>query len=48
VLAENAIIILTTLTAGYFLVLMLNPGGLVGKGIILSRLVSQRLYSEFI
>ncbi len=46
--AERAIIILTTLAAGYFLVLMLSPEGMVGKAQLLSRLVGQRLYSEFI
>ncbi|MCP4899650.1 MAG: roadblock/LC7 domain-containing protein [bacterium] len=46
--AERAMIILTTLAAGYFLVLMLSPEGLAGKARYLSRLAGQRLYSEFI
>lgn len=46
--AEKSVIILTTLAAGYFLVLMLSPDGLVGKARFLSRLTGQRLYSEFI
>ena len=48
VFAEDAVIILTTITAGYFLVLVLGRGGLTGKGRFLSRLVRTRLYSEFI
>ena len=48
VFAEDAVIILTTITAGYFLVLVLGREGLAGKGRFLSRLVRSRLYSEFI
>ena len=48
VFAEDAVIILTTISAGYFLVLVLSRGGLTGKGRFLSRLVGTRLYSEFI
>lgn len=48
VFAEDAVIILTTIAAGYFLVLVLGRGGLTGKGRFLSRLVRARLYSEFI
>jgi predicted regulator of Ras-like GTPase activity (Roadblock/LC7/MglB family) len=46
--AENAVVILTALAAGYFLMLVLNRDGLVGKGRFLSRLTSERLYSEFV
>jgi len=46
--AEDAIIILTTIAAGYFLVLVLSRDGLAGKGRFLSRLTGARLYSEFI
>jgi predicted regulator of Ras-like GTPase activity (Roadblock/LC7/MglB family) len=48
VFAEEAIIILTTIAAGYFLVLVVSRDGLAGKGRYLSRLVRTRLYSEFI
>ena len=48
VFAEDAVIILTTIAAGYFLVLVLGREGLAGKGRFLSRLVRSRLYSEFI
>ena len=48
VFAEDAVIILTTIAAGYFLVLVLSRDGLTGKGRFLSRLVRTRLYSEFI
>jgi predicted regulator of Ras-like GTPase activity (Roadblock/LC7/MglB family) len=48
VFAEDATIVLTTIAAGYFLVLVIGREGLVGKGRFLSRLASARLYSEFI
>mgnify|MGYP001824365958 FL=1 len=48
VFAEDAVIILTTIAAGYFLVLVVGRDGLVGKGRFLSRLARARLYSEFI
>ena len=48
VFAEGAVIVLTTIAAGYFLVLVLGRDGLAGKGRFLSRLASTRLYSEFI
>jgi hypothetical protein len=46
--AENAIVILTALAAGYFLVLVLNRDGIPGQGRFLSRLTGERLYSEFV
>ncbi len=46
--AEDAVIILTTITAGYFLVLVLARDGLAGKGRFLSRVTRSRLYSEFV
>jgi len=46
--AENAIVILTALAAGYFLVLVLNNDGIPGQGRFLSRLTGERLYSEFV
>ena len=48
VVAEDAVIVLTTITAGYFLVLVIARDGLAGKGRFLSRVVRARLYSEFI
>jgi predicted regulator of Ras-like GTPase activity (Roadblock/LC7/MglB family) len=48
VFAEDAVIILTTIASGYFLMLVLGRGGLTGKGRLLSRLIRARLYSEFI
>ena len=48
VFAEDAVIILTTIAAGYFLMLVVSRDGLAGKGRFLSRLTSARLYSEFI
>ncbi|MBD3872752.1 MAG: roadblock/LC7 domain-containing protein [Acidobacteria bacterium] len=48
VFAEDAIIILTTITGGYFLVLVMGRDGLAGKGRFQSRLAGARLYSEFI
>ena len=48
VFAEDAIIILTTIASGYFLVLVLSRDGLAGKGRFMSRLAGARLYSEFI
>ena len=48
VFAEDAVIILTVIAAGYFLVLVVDRDGLAGKGRFLSRLVRTRLYSEFI
>ena len=48
VFAEDAVIILTTIAAGYFLVLVVSRDGLAGKGRYLSRLARAHLYSEFI
>lgn len=48
VFAEDAVIILTTIAAGYFLVLVVNRDGIAGKGRFHSRLARARLYSEFI
>ena len=48
VFAEDAVIILTTIAAGYFLVLVINRDGFAGKGRFLSRITRSRLYSEFI
>jgi predicted regulator of Ras-like GTPase activity (Roadblock/LC7/MglB family) len=48
VFAEDAVIILTTIAAGYFLVLVISRDGSAGKGRFLSRIARARLYSEFI
>jgi len=48
VFAEDAIVVLTIIAAGYFLVLVLSRDGLAGKGRFLSRLARERLHSEFI
>ena len=48
VCAQSAVVILTTINAGYFLLLLLDRGALASKGRFLSRLVGERLYSEFI
>jgi predicted regulator of Ras-like GTPase activity (Roadblock/LC7/MglB family) len=48
VYAETAAVIITSLAAGYFLVLVLDRTALVGKGRLLSRLTGSRLYSEFV
>ncbi len=46
--AEDVVVILTTITAGYFLVLVLEREAIVGKGRFLSRLTGGRLYPEFV
>lgn len=46
--AEDAVVLLTSLAAGYFLVLVLDRTALVGKGRLLSRVAGARLYSEFV
>ena len=48
VYAENAVVILTSIAAGYFLMLIVDRHGLVGKARMLSRLTSERLYTEFV
>ena len=48
IFAEDATIVLTTIAAGYFLVLVLSRDGLTGQGRFLSRLARERLHSEFI
>ncbi len=45
---EVATVVLTMVSAGYFLVLQLDRHGLVGKARFLSRLAAERLHSEFI
>ncbi len=46
--SEDVVVILTTIVSGYFLVLVLEREGLVGKGRFLSRVAGGRLYPEFI
>lgn len=45
---EDATLLLTTVSAGYFLVLQLDRRALVGKARFVSRLAAERLHSEFI
>jgi predicted regulator of Ras-like GTPase activity (Roadblock/LC7/MglB family) len=46
--AENAEVIVTSMAGGYFLLLVLDPDGLTGRGRFLSRLAGERLHSEFL
>ena len=46
--AEKVTVMLTAITAEYFLVLLLGSEGLRGKARYLSRLAGRRLYPEFI
>ena len=48
VFAEHTVVILTSIAAGYFLMLVMGRQGLVGKARLLSNLTSERLYSEFV
>ena len=48
VFAEKTVVILTSIAAGYFLMLIVDRHGLVGKARLLSRLTSERLYTEFV
>jgi predicted regulator of Ras-like GTPase activity (Roadblock/LC7/MglB family) len=48
VYAEDSAVVITSLAAGYFLVLLLDRSALVGKGRLLSRLTGSRLHSEFV
>ncbi len=48
VFTAESVVILTIMASGYFLLLIMNRGGIVGKGRYLSRLIRERLYSEFI
>lgn len=45
--AERVIIILTSLAEGYFLLLVLDTGAVVGRARFLSRVAGERLYPEF-
>lgn len=48
VFTEKAVVILTTMASGYFLLLIMNRDGVVGKARFLSRLTREQLRSEFI
>jgi predicted regulator of Ras-like GTPase activity (Roadblock/LC7/MglB family) len=48
VFSDSAVVILTSIAAGYFLMLILDRQGLAGKARLLSRLTSERLYAEFV
>ncbi len=47
VFAREAVVVVTTIAAGYFLLLVFDRTGMVGRGRYLSRLVGSRLTSEF-
>lgn len=46
--AESLGVVLTAISAGYFLILLLQSSAIKGQARFLCRLASQRLYSEFI
>ena len=48
VFTEGSIVILTTISAGYFLLVVLEREAVVGKARFYSRVIRERLYSEFI
>jgi predicted regulator of Ras-like GTPase activity (Roadblock/LC7/MglB family) len=48
VYSDEAVVILTTMAGGYFLLLVLNHDAVVGRGRFLSRLTGERLHSEFV
>ncbi|MCD4750300.1 MAG: roadblock/LC7 domain-containing protein [Thermoanaerobaculales bacterium] len=48
VTTEKAQIVLTTMSGGYFLVLLLDCDAVTGKACFQSRLTGERLYSEFV
>ncbi len=48
IFAEEAVVILTAIAGGYFLVLVMSRDGSVGKARMLSRLTRERLYTEFL
>jgi len=45
---ENAQIVLTTMAAGYFLVVEMEPGAVAGRARLAGRLAGERLFSEFL
>ena len=45
---EKVQIVLTTMAAGYFLMVLLEPGAVSGRARLASRLAGERLHSEFI
>jgi predicted regulator of Ras-like GTPase activity (Roadblock/LC7/MglB family) len=48
VFADEAIVIVTTMAAGYFLLLVLSSDAVAGRARFLSRLTGDRLYTEFV
>ena len=46
--ADLAQIVLTTMAAGYFLMVLMKPDAVAGRVRLASRLAGERLYSEFI
>ncbi len=47
-MADRVQIVLTTMAAGYFLMVLLEPGAVTGRARLASRLAGERLHSEFI
>lgn len=45
--SESTVVILTVITAGYFLVLVLDRDAVIGRARMLSRLTRERLFPEF-
>ena len=48
VISDRALVMVTVLAAGYFLLLLHQDGGLPGRSRFLSRLVAERIHSEFV
>jgi predicted regulator of Ras-like GTPase activity (Roadblock/LC7/MglB family) len=48
VVAEQVVVVLTSLAAGYFLLVALEPEASTGQARFYSRLSGERLYSEFV
>ncbi len=46
--AEAAEVVVTCMGGGYFLLLLLDPDALTGRGRFQSRLLGERLYAEFL
>lgn len=47
-MADRVQIVLTTMAAGYFLMVLLEPTAVAGRARLASRLAGERLHSEFI
>jgi len=47
-MADRVQIVLTTMAAGYFLIVLLEPNAVTGRARLASRLAGERLHAEFI